>query len=163
MCVQSCFWKRTQKNLCFWVISFLHLYLPFFHAPPTLEMFRSSTKAYMVLIVPFTPVYLVVMTNALQLRIPERCLSLSCLPPIHFLVPVKRIEIARLFCVWVSSIPNHHLIANGSWRSLSRWTKGKTTPKVHVMDPDGDILQQGLFTCVLKSWFSSCNVLHFCP
>lgn len=70
---------------------------------PALEMFRSLTKLYVAFTVPLT-----------LDRIPERCLSLKSLHPVDFLVPIKRIEIARLTCVWGSSIPNYYLIAKGN-------------------------------------------------
>lgn len=67
---------------------------------PALETFRSLPKLYVAFTVPLTLVYLSVMINVPQFRIPERCLSLESLHPVDFLVPVKSIEIARLTCVW---------------------------------------------------------------
>lgn len=75
------------------------------HAPPALEMLRCSTKLSVAL-VPLALVCLSMMTNVPQLRIPERCLSFKSLHLIHLLVPVKRIQIARLTCVWGSFVAN---------------------------------------------------------
>jgi len=52
-------------------------------------------------------------TEKSQFRILERCFPLKSLHPICFLVPIRRIKIARLICVWGRFIPNYHVTAKG--------------------------------------------------
>lgn len=101
--------------------------------------------------VPLASVCLSIMTNVPQLRIPERRLSFQSLHPNHLLMPVKRITVARLTCVWGSFVANYHLTAKGNAAVGGAYPTG----------PREEWLQRSM--CVFKSCFSSNSILPFYP
>lgn len=123
----------------------------FIHALPALEMFRYSTKLSVALMVPLALVCLSMMTNVPQRRIPERRLSFKSLHPIHLLMTVKRITVARLTCVWGSFVANYHLTAKGNAAVGGAYPAGPTEER----------LQRSM--CVFKTCFSSNSILPFSP
>lgn len=97
--------------------------------------------------VPLALVCLSMMTNVPQRRIPERRLSFKSLHPIHLLMPVKRITVARLTCVWGSFVANYQLTA--------------AVGGAYPAGPREERLKRSM--CVFKTCFSSNSIFPFSP